>query len=469
MEPVTIKGKQVNKPLREESKNMLTMADIIEGVNAVLNPGKPKINWFAPADDAIAAVHFKDGKFDEATSNKSVRYGGKVSDNEVKNLKVVAYKGNEGAIYAEGAGTDVTVDTAYISLAGDGQGIGGPASGASAKYNAKLTIKDAVIDTSGRTRYATAAEEGAVLKVYDSIITTHGIPYGEGIERPSALMSTPPPPLEMDGNTRTHCSMSNSSTYFYNSKIICDGWAALSTESSEGYVYLEANDCDIVCTKNGYGAYSDPGCHDFFNNCNFDMARMAAILAGNSDMTFNDCYADCGSYFALSHCVNGWEEEVAEVTVNGGEIHTKDECVKVKSHNIIVDLNDVKIESEAGILVHSVVNDDPCTTKVTKPVYGVNVFMTDMEAKGDLIHEDTSRDMWVDLESAQLTGAIKNANLCIGTGSKWTATADSCVVLTSEVNIAQIDALNGVTINAIAGSSGEYTLASGGKLIVKEA
>ena len=79
------------------------------------NPGKPKINWFAPADDAVAAVHIKDGKYDETTSNPSVVYGGKVSDNKVENLKVVAYEGTEGAIYAEGAGTDVTVDTASVS------------------------------------------------------------------------------------------------------------------------------------------------------------------------------------------------------------------------------------------------------------------------------------------------------------------------------------------------------------------
>ncbi|MCR5082840.1 MAG: hypothetical protein K6B15_05120 [Parasporobacterium sp.] len=466
MEPIVIKAKKADKPARQVCNNLLSMEDIINGVNSILNPGKPPINWFSPAEDAKAAVHFKDGKYDADSSNKAVVYGGEVSDNEVNDLKVVAYGGNEGAIYAEGAGTDVTVNTAYISLSGDGQGIGGPASGASAKYGAKLTIKDAVIDTSGRTRYATAAEEGAVLKVYDSIITTHGIPYGEGIERPSALMSTPPPSLEMDGNTRTHCSMSNSSSYFYNSKIICDGWAALSTESSEGYVYLEANDCDIITTKNGYGAYSDPGCHDVFNACNFDMARMAAILGGNSDMTFNDCYAKCGTYFAMSHNVNGWQEEVSEVTVNDSEIHTKEECFKVKSNNIIIDLNNTSIESESGVLVHSIVNDDPCAAKVNGSVYGVNVYMTDMEAKGDLVHEDTDRQMWVSLESAQLTGAIKNAHLNLYMGSKWLATADSKVVFTSDVNLGQIDALPGVTITAEAETAAEYDLPSGGRLIV---
>ncbi|SDB22037.1 hypothetical protein [Eubacterium oxidoreducens] len=465
MELTKVKGVYKSHPERRESKNLATMAEIIEAVNGILNPNGPKINWFAPAEDAVAAVHFKDGKYDEKTSNPDVVYGGEVSDKEVKDLKVVAYDGNRGAIYAEGAGTDVTVDGAYISLQGDGTGIGGPASGASAKYNAKLTIKNAIIDTVGRTRYSTAAEEGAVLKVYDSVIWSHGIPFGEGIEKPTALMSTPPGALEMDGNTRTHCSMSNSLSYFYNSKIICDGWAALSTESSEGFVYLEANDCDIVCTKDGYGAYADPGCHDFFNDCNFDMARMAAIIAGNSDMTFNDCNCNCGTYFALSHCVNGWPEEVGEITVNGGTIKSKKEAFLIKSHNFIMDMCDVDIMSESGVLVHTIVNDDPCATKAEDP-YGVNVLMTDMDVTGDLVHEDTTREMWVELNSTVLTGAIKNANLTIDEGSKWIATGDSDVVFMNDISPAQIDAKEGVTIHAKGAEAYAADLASGGKLVV---
>ena len=462
-----IKGIEKVKPARQPHDKLATMAMIIEGVNAILNPGKPKIDWFAPAEDAIAAVHIKNGKYDAETSNSSVLYGGTVSDDTLKDIKVVAYEGNQGAIYAEGAGTDVTVDTAYISIAGDGAGIGGPASGAAAKYNAKLTIKNAVIDTNGRTRYATAAEEGSVLKVYDSVICAHGIPYGDGYPLPTEIMSTPPAALEIEGNTRAHCTMSNSSSYFYNSKIICDGWAALSTESSEGYVYLEANDCDIVCTKSGYGAYSDPGCHDYFNNCNFDMARMAAIIGGNSDMTFNDCTAKCGTYFALSHNVNGWQEEVGELTVTGGDIYTKKECILAKSQNMLIDLCDVKMESEKGIIIHSIVNDDPCATKVNGEVFGINVVLTDMDIKGDIIHDDIEREMWIMTNSSQIQGKIWNANLDMDMGTKWTATADSKVCFISDVNIAQIDALEGVTITATGAEAGEYTLASGGKLVVE--
>ena len=109
----TIKGFSLSKPPRKESKNMLMMTDIIEGVNAVLNPGKPKINWFAPDPEAVAAVHISNGKYDKASSNSKVLYGGEISDNELKDIKVVAYKGTEGGIYAEGTGSKVTVDGAW--------------------------------------------------------------------------------------------------------------------------------------------------------------------------------------------------------------------------------------------------------------------------------------------------------------------------------------------------------------------
>lgn len=94
--------------------------------------------------------------------------------------------------------------------------------------------------------------------------------------------------------------------------------------------------------------------------------------------------------------------------------------------------------------------------------------MTDMDVKGDLLHEDTTREMWVVLNSTQLAGAIKNANVAFDKGSKWTATADSNVVFVTDVEPAQIDAVEGVTITAKGAETGEYTLASGGKLVVTE-
>lgn len=460
-----IKAKSKVKPAREVPHLQITLDEIVQAVNAGLNPGNPIINWFEGYPDGVAAVTIKDGE--ASVTNESVKFGGTIEGQTVKDLKVVAYKGNQGGVYAEGASTDATVDHAVIYCEDAGKGVGGPDTAVSVRNGANLTVRNSVIDTIGKNRFGTAAEYGSTLRVYDSLIYAHGIPYGEGYAPVSGLMATPPPALEIGGNARAHCTMTNSYSYFYNSKIICEGWAALSTEGAEGFVYLEANDCDVICTKSGYGAYADPDCHDYFNRCNFDIAAMAAIIAGEGDMTFRDCNVKCGSYFALMHNVNGVPEEVGEITVEGGTIASEKDICLVKSQNTQMNLTGCKVKSGNGVLIHTIVNDDPCATVPNDHPYGNNVVLTEMNVEGDCIHEDDRREMWISLNSTVLKGAIQNANLSMDAGSKWYATADSTVTFTSDLYPNQMDAPEGVTIQAVGDVAGEYTLASGGKLIVK--
>ncbi len=415
-----LKAKTVIKPARETPHLQIKLSEIVQAVNAGLNPGKPIINWFEGDPDGVAAVTIQDGE--ASITNESVKFGGTIDGQTISNLKVVAYKGHQGGVYADGAATDAVVDNAVIYCEDAGKGVGGPDTAVSVRNNANLTIRNSVIDTIGKNRFCTTAEYGAKLRVYDSLIYAHGIPYGEGYEPVTGLMATPPAALEIGGNSRAHCTMTNAYSYFYNSKIICEGWAALSTEGAEGFVYLEANDCDVICTKSGYGAYADPDCHDYFNRCNFDIAAMAAIIAGEADMTFNDCDVKCGSYFVLFHNVNGVPEEVGTMTVNGGSITSEKELALVKSQNMTV--------------------------------------------TGDCIHEDPERQMWIQLHSTVLKGAIQNANLSMDVGSSWYATADSVVTLTEDVYINQIDAPEGVTIYAEGGAAGAYDLPGGGRLII---
>jgi len=463
-----IKAKVLNKPKRLPSTLSITTEEIVQTINGLANPGNPIINWFEGYPDAKAAVHIKNGKYVQEESKEEIVFGGDISDTKVSDLKVVAYNGNEGGVYAEGGGSKVTVDGAVINLSGSGKGVGGPGTGVAIKNHAEMTLRNVVIDSSGKSRFCTVAEKYSTLRVYDSIISAHGVPYGEGIDSPHGLMATPPDALEIGGNSRAHCTMSNSYSYFYNSKIICDGWAALSTETAEGFVYLEANDCDIIVTKKGYGAYADPDCHDYFNRCNFDIDGMTAIIAGEGDMTYTDCKAKCASYFALMHCVMGVPEEVGTLIVNGGTISTKKETVRIKSQNVQIEFNNVNIKSDNNILVNSIWNDDPCATKASEAPYGVNVVLTDMDVAGDLIHEDPDRAMWVTLNSTTLNGAIANGNVAMDVGSKWIATADSTVIFITDVYPAQIDALAGVTIKAEGACAGTYDLASGGRLIIED-
>ena len=181
------------------------------------------------------SIYIKDGK--RAEGHDATVYGGDITDTTAEDVRIVSYDGMVGGVYAEGAGTDFTVEGAVISLSGDGQGLGEKSAGAGVSGHAKLTLKDCLVDVNGLSRTATSASGGSVLKVYDSILVSHGAPYGADCPGEAPKMN-PPAPLEIQGNNRTHCTVQNSYSYFYNSLISCDGWAALSTDASVGFVYL---------------------------------------------------------------------------------------------------------------------------------------------------------------------------------------------------------------------------------------
>lgn len=152
-----------------------------------------------------------------------------------------------------------------------------------------------------------------------------------------------------------------------------------------------------------------------------------------------------------------------------GDITCKSPAVIVKSQNAVINFDNVNLSSESGVLVKSIVNDDTNATKTEgKKVYGIHTKFRGMEVAGDIIDEDTDRDIYVYLEGTNLKGAIKDSIIKIDGTSKWTATKDSKVTIIGSVNIDQIDAPKGVTITATAGESGTFTLASGGKLILKK-
>ena len=457
-----IDGIFVEKLQRKPFK-MPTLEDIIKQFGPPGGPGGPPPGP-GSGEKSFAAVYVKDGKYVAAESQKDVVTAGKIGDTTASGVKIKAGGGHTGGVYVKGQVTEYTLSDAKIELSGNGSGLGGMASGAASDDQSTLILKNVNITTNGIARCATSAEHNSTLKVYNSKLTAHGAPFDTpGVQNPPAA-------LEIKGNCRAHCTMTNSYSYFYDSTIIADGWAALSTDASEGFVYLEANNCKVKTVNSGYGTYADGMCHNFFNNCEFDSACMAAIAAGESDVTFKNTRANCGTYFAMIHCVMGLPVEVTTLNVTGGEIRCKKPAVIIKSQNAIINFDGVKIIPESGILVKSIWNDDPNATKTQgQKVYGIHTTFKDMDVAGDVIHEDPDRTMSVYLEWTTLKGAIKNAYLTMDAASKWIANADSKVTLVGSIDVTQIDAPKGVTITAIASESGNYKLASGGTLNVIKA
>ena len=123
--------------------------------------------------------------------------------------------------------------------------------------NAKTGMENVNVTTHGVIRPCTVVSGDATLIVRNCVLDAKGgeIPKSY-VPRIASGMMEPPPGLKLGGNCRTHLSMGNSRAYFYDSKILAHSWAALSTDGSNGDLYLEANNCDVVCETVGYGTYA---------------------------------------------------------------------------------------------------------------------------------------------------------------------------------------------------------------------
>jgi hypothetical protein len=438
--------------------------------NAQGGPGGPGGQGGPPGggSSVTSAILIEDGKYLADKSKTSTVTEGKITDKFAKGVKVSSTDKGVGGVYVKGVGTEFTLADASIELDGEVGDMDAAASGAAPNDYATLILRNCTITSSGKSRMATSAHGHSTLKVYNSTLRANGVPFK--IDFSTTAQKTQ---LEVDGNTRAHVTVENSYSYFYYSTIISEGWGALSTDGSDGFVYLEANHCTIKTLSAGYGTYSDSACHNVFNSCTFDVAGMAAIMADESDITFTDVKARCGSYFALIHNV-GTVTDIATLKVLGGEISTKKAAILTKSANADILIDGAKLKTENGVLIQSTISKDPGAKKAYKPtvtVLGIHATFKDMDAVGDILHDDhEARPMTIYLEEATLKGAVKGARLSINRLSKWFATADSTVTLAGDTELAQIDAPAGVTITATAaGGAGTYKLASCGTLIVKTA
>jgi len=240
------------------------------------------------------SVYIDNGIYVAEKSNASAISDGEIENAYASKVIIDAEGSDVGGVYVTGAESNFTLTGADIELSGDINGLGGPGSGAVADNHSTLVLRNVNITTNGVSRSATSAENFSTLIVNNSTLRANGVPF-------DATDTSPPGPLEMEGNSRAHVTMSGSESYFYNSTIISEGWGALSTDASGGYVYLEANNCDIRAVKSGYGTYADHYCMDVFNSCRVTTGSYTVILDKNGIIYLNDIDAVSGKNCALIH------------------------------------------------------------------------------------------------------------------------------------------------------------------------
>jgi hypothetical protein len=443
---------------------------------ADVEPGKPGPGFpgggppKAPPFPRMESMDVLDGKLYMAETPYA-EITGDITDSAMKNA---SYKTEEvclNGLYI-GGNSVYKIEDSKFDLTGYGiDDFAGNGAAVMASDTSKVELENVEITTHGVIRPCTVATGNTTLIVRNCVLDAKGgeIPKSY-VPRVASGMMEPPPGLKLGGNCRTHLSMGNSKSYFYDSKILAHSWAALSTDSSWGELYLEANNCDVVCDTIGYGTYADNGCHNVLNDCRISVDTHVAIIAGDAWVKFNGGTVKSGKYGAMLHGVRGHYTEVTECHITGGDWDVGEALFFVKSENVYLKLDGAKVKT-GKYLVHAIVNDDDAATKVPDDmklkVYGVNAVIANGDYAGDLVNEDTDRTMNVSIQNATLTGVITDGYISLE-GSKWTATGDSAVCLVGDVKPEQLDAAAGITISAVAGEgctlTGSYTLASGGTL-----
>ena len=91
------------------------------------------------------------------------------------------------------------------------------------------------------------------------------------------------------GHTRTNLSQGYTSTYYYNSAVVADGWAAMSTDGAQGLgVNFVAVNSYAETTDGGYAIYSDHECRDYVFGTVLVGAEYGAIIASGGELYLFD-------------------------------------------------------------------------------------------------------------------------------------------------------------------------------------
>ncbi len=337
-----------------------------------------------------------------------------------------------------------------------------------AEHNAKVDVRNGTIITHGATRPATIATSGSTLKLFHTHLATYGGPLPEDYVPTVGLgFMEPPAPLGLSGTCRTHLSMDNSETFFYDCSVYAEAWGALSTDSAAGYVYLEANRSTVTVKGNGYCTYADKACHVTLNDCNLSSGNLFGIQDGNSSIRFLHTIGICSGSGFLLHGGMHDLEDIGTLRLDACDLTSGGPMFRCKSSNADIYAKNCKLASSSGTILETMFTDDPYYVSKRSHCdneYGVQVTFEAMSLVGDFVCADPERPVKLNLIDASVMGAITGyPTLRLSGNSVFTATKDSEIVLVGDC-LNKIDAISGVTIS-VKGSGVPTDFPSGGSLL----
>ena len=455
----------------------LTPVDLVgrPGFGAPPDPNAPPPPFEIPTAEFKPQVCIRNGELQSLGQDGVL--SGTVTAEEAKDLKLTCDVPTVNGIYVDGK-SRYRIAHADICMTGDCiNDFAGNGAGLQVKGQGNVVLEDSGIDVSGVLRPCISVDEFANLTVKNCKLICRGGEPGPdhpGHKVPLGMpgMLQAPPSMEVDGHSRLCLVSGNSHAVFHDCVLVADAWAAFSTDAAWGDAYLEVNRCDVTVERDGYGIFSDEGCLVVISDCKVKTASHCAMMQGHSKLRMNGSKLDSDRYgiyvFAII-CPNG--AQLADMSLYDCEIHAKEIPILIRGSNAYMDMRNTKLVSDTGVIIKTEVFLDPNAAKVNpgEPLYGVKAVFSDMELCGDILHEDSNRAMALRYSHTSHKGAIRNAAIIMDKASTWFATADSCVAIEGEFDVEQIDAAEGVTIQAICAGQTEKCeihLKSGGKLVI---
>jgi len=122
------------------------------------------------------------------------------------------------------------------------------------------------------------------------------------------------------------------------------------------FVKLYVTKCTIDMLKGGYGSYADGDSLNTFSGCTFNVKDMALIMTQGSGVFTDGTVVNSQRYGVMAH--SGFGSNT--LTIDKGSIfNTKEAAILLKSTGPAIIVDNAKLNSENGIILQAMVNDDP--------------------------------------------------------------------------------------------------------------
>jgi len=295
------------------------------------------------------AVYVDGGKYVSEKSVPAAVVNGKVTDTSATDISISSVGKDFNGIIVTGD-SKYSVNNLKINFNGGDQGNNG--AGITSSGKADVTVNNASIISKGVQRAALVVGGNSIVHVNDSYIEAYDGTLPEKFANMEDSNSMEVPwVLGFIGNNRATNVVESGTAYYNNTQVKTQRWGCLSTDAVKD-VKLYATNCRLEAIESGYGAYSD-GAYDSFSKCTFDVKDYGLIMTGGTGIFTDECVVNSGRFGVMFHGSGSLSAD------KGCVFNTKKAVFQVKGASPTIVVDNCKLNSESGVILEAIVNDDP--------------------------------------------------------------------------------------------------------------